>query len=105
MILYHRTTRQAAEQIQQQGFRDSTGSYLTSTQHSGVWLSNVPLDANDGAIGTHLFVLQSTLSDWELSEYEWVEDGKRYREFLVPAEVVNSRMTIASVEVEPLLEF
>ena len=27
--------------------------------------------------------------DEVLAEYEWVEDGKPYREFLIPAEIVN----------------
>ena len=43
MILYHRTTAANAEQILRDGFRDCVGFYGTTREHSGVWLSDVPL--------------------------------------------------------------
>jgi len=51
MIFYHRTTTQAAQQILKDGFRDATGAYLTTSEWTGVWLSDVPLDVNEGAVG------------------------------------------------------
>ena len=83
---YHRTTREAAELIVKDGFHDSTGYYLTSTQRTGVWLSDVPLDENEGAKGGIL--LEVSLSHdalKEMAKYEWVEHGKGYREWLIPA--------------------
>jgi hypothetical protein len=53
----------------------------------GVWLSNVPLDSNEGTKGEDLLTIE--IPDAVLAEYEWIEEGKPYREFLVPAELVN----------------
>jgi hypothetical protein len=89
MKLYHGTTPNAARKIQAEGFRDGTSDYLTSTKHTGVWLSDTPLDANEGATGGQ--VLEVCLpDDFDLSEWEWVEEGKPYREFMVPADRINS---------------
>ncbi len=54
MTFYHRTN--AAESILKEGFRDNNG--LVGAFHlgiEGVFLSNVPLDSNEGAEGTGLF--------------------------------------------------
>jgi hypothetical protein len=52
MILYHRTNQDAAAGILRDGFRDSTGRYLTDEDHTGVWLSDTPDAANvsDGVL-------------------------------------------------------
>jgi hypothetical protein len=33
----------------------------------------------------------------ELADYEWIEEGKIYREWLLPAELLNSSSTIEMV--------
>lgn len=86
MKLFHRTDH--ASSIVQHGFRDGTGYYMTSSLYSGVWLSDIPLDCNEGASGNELLVIE--IPEDELAEWEWVEEGKPYREFCVPAEVVNA---------------
>jgi len=86
---YHRTTTEAAGAILAGGFRDASGYYLTETEWIGVWVSNRPLDVNEGAIGDALLVVEIEAKFVE--PHEWVEDGKRYREFLVPAAVLNER--------------
>jgi hypothetical protein len=85
MLFYHRTP--AADAILGKGFKDSTGLYITSQPHTGVWLSDVPLDENEGAKGQ--VVLAIDIPERVLVPYEWVEDGKGYREFLAPAKLVN----------------
>lgn len=85
MKLYHKTF--AAESILAHGFKDSYGSYLTNEIWGGVWLSDRPLDDNEGADGDTLLSLE--IPDEVVEKYEWIEDGKPYREFLVPAETVN----------------
>lgn len=85
MRLYHRTD--AAHRILAEGFRDAEGPYLTDTTQRGVWLSNVPLDPNEGTTEGPLLTLD--IPEDVLADYEWVEEGKPYREFLVPAGVVN----------------
>ena len=59
MIVYHRTTQEAASSILADGFRDGEGTYLTSEIHRGVWVSDSPLDANEGASGCVLFTLET----------------------------------------------
>jgi hypothetical protein len=94
---YHRTSRKAAEAILNEGgFRDREGTYLTGRAWQGVWLSNVPLDANDGAEGDVL--LEVRIAARLVRPYEWVERGKPYREFLVPAALVNAQGTVRRVE-------
>jgi len=38
-VYYHRTAWANAEAILRVGFRDGTGTYMTSSKHSGVWIS------------------------------------------------------------------
>lgn len=60
-----------------------------------MWLSDVPLDANEGAFGDALLAVRFAAGDLaELTNYEWLEDGKPYREWLVPAALVNGRATV-----------
>ena len=85
MKLFHRTP--AAETILRVGFRDAAGYYLTDRLHEGVWLATVPLDANYGAQGTDL--LEVDIPEEDVAPHEWIEEGHPYREFLVPAAIVN----------------
>ncbi len=85
MLVYHTTP--SAVEILMGGFRDGCGTDSTSNVYQGVWLADHPLDANDGAEGDT--VLRMNISEDVVLEWERVEDGKSYREFLVPAEVVN----------------
>jgi len=85
MILYHRTYH--AEQILTDGFKDGTSDYLTDLTFTGVWLSDIPLDNSEGAKGDTL--LQLEIPEETMITYEWIEDDKPYREFLIPADVLN----------------
>jgi hypothetical protein len=40
MRVFHRTARDAAADIRNMGFYDSTGTYMTATEHTGVWVSD-----------------------------------------------------------------
>lgn len=98
MILYHRTSTEAATAILREGFRDATGRYMTDRLHSGVWLSDNPLDVNGGGRGGEaLLRISLKLSKKRLAEYEWVEEGKEYREWLIPSELVKG---VGTVELE-----
>jgi hypothetical protein len=87
MRCYHRTAK--ADAMLADGFKDGTGKYLTggAEEFSGVWFSNVPLDCNDGAEGDVVLVVN--LPARIFAKFEWVEDGKRHRESLIPATIVN----------------
>jgi hypothetical protein len=94
MIVYHRT--HAAAAILADGFRDGEDYYMTSKLHGGVWVSNVPLDVNEGADGDRLLTIE--VSEEAIADYEWVQDPSfGYREWLVPAELLN-RFPVVEVE-------
>jgi hypothetical protein len=97
IVLYHRTTAAAAQQIVREGFRDAEGYYLTDRLWRGVWLSDVPLDSSDFGgppDATTLLRVTVDLDEEALSEWEWVEEGKPYREWLAPAALVNAHGTV-----------
>lgn len=101
MILYHRTTPENAQSILRDGFLDRTGTYLTMEEHTGVWLSNVALDCADmGHLGEALLRVALDLSEEALGEYEWIEDEKTYREWLIPAQIINANSKIELLDEE-----
>ena len=97
MKLYHRTTTEAAAEILRYGFKDTDGDYLTANTYSGVWLSDIPLGETEGARGEVLFEVWLSLNEQEMAQFEWVEDGKPYREWLVPAALINAEGQISVV--------
>jgi hypothetical protein len=83
--------REAADAILKSGFRDGSGNYLTETVHTGVWLSDEPLDVNEGASGDVLLQVNIPPAlETEVLACGWVEEFKSYREFLVPAALLRS---------------
>ncbi len=99
MHVFHTTDGAAA--ILTDGFHDELGSYLPDQIYYGVWFADRPLDAHAGAHGDTVLVLD--IPEDVLTPYEWIngwgEPDLRspaavlathaYREFLVPAEIVN----------------
>jgi hypothetical protein len=86
MKTFHRTDDAAT--VLRDGFRDGEGTYGTGEWFSGVWLSNVPLDVNEGAKGDELIAVEVPADVF--TEYEWVQEPNfGYREALVPATIVN----------------
>jgi hypothetical protein len=92
LTLFHRTTQDAAMKILRDGFRNTTGRYLTDREWSGVWVSDRPLDNSEGASGEAL--LQIDIAEDRLAAFEWIEEGKPYREWLVPAAALNDAGTV-----------
>ncbi len=64
--LLHRTTEEAAKAILRDGFRDAEGTSGTGQMFKGVWLSDVPLDAIEGATGDVLLEVTLEISDKDL---------------------------------------
>ena len=92
MPLYHRTDH--AEAILRDGLEDAEGSYLMAgITLRGVWVSNRPLDINEGADGEDLPVV-TVPDDLDVDYYEVIEDGKPYREWCVPARVLNEQGSV-----------
>ena len=89
MIHYHRTTADGARAILSGGFRDATGYYLSRVETAGVWFSDRPIDADKGIKGKVLLRVVLPIGKCELRQYEWIEVGKPYREWQLPASLVN----------------
>ena len=71
---------------------------MTETEHTGVWLSSEVLDENEGARGDVVFTVE--VPSHEIEPFEWIEEGKPYREFLVPADVLNRLGKITRLSIE-----
>lgn len=93
MIVWHRTA--ASAEILARGFRDNRGFILagTSLELSGVFVSDRPLDANEGAKGRELLQIQLDATEAEIDQYEIKDPEGTYREWCVPAALLNERGT------------
>ena len=85
MKVYHRTPE--AEAILNDGFLDTTGTYMTVNEYTGVFVSDTPLDVNNGAAGMTTLVIK--VPEDILKQHEWIQEGLGYREFLIPASILN----------------
>lgn len=88
MDLYHRTY--AAEAIIRDGFHDGAGNSLRPDVVAGVFVSDQPLDERDGALGNVVLVV-SGVPEEAVARFEWLrpENMRSFREFVVPAAVLN----------------
>ena len=102
MICYH--TTDSAEAILRDGFRDATGSYMfAGTVHTGVWLGDSPMSLNEGAKGEQVHRVEFH-NDADLAASEVIEEHKGYREWCVPAEIINTRATVTLLSQEEVEE-
>jgi hypothetical protein len=96
--LYHSTTESAAAQIEREGFKDFVAHYGMSVRVKGVWISDRALDQNEGCKGEVVLRLTARIDLSRLARYEVREEGKLYREWCIPASVVNRSFSIARLE-------
>lgn len=96
MELFHVTSQQKARLIQRRNFMNGFGSYgVRSTKTSklktseGVFLADCILDSNEGLPIENPAIFVLNIPEEIIKEYEWHEDKKGYREWCVPAEIVN----------------
>ena len=102
MIVYHRTSAESADLILRDGLQDARDKYMTDREFEGVWISDRPLDANEGVWGDVLLRIDlSGLTADDLADFEWVEDGKPHREWLVPADLLNRSGKVIVAENDP----
>jgi hypothetical protein len=100
MVFYNTTTREDAEAILREGFRDGP-PYPELLDICGVWLSDIPLDCNEGAKGDVVLEVTVSLSAEDLSLFELIEEGKPYREWCVPAGRLNGVAGVRMVAKRP----
>ena len=93
-IFYHRTTVEGARSILESGFRNSSGYFLNNRIWNGVWLSSIPVDNEHCAAGDALLMVKVETDEHELARWEWTAEGRAYREWLIPANIINRCATI-----------
>ena len=92
MKLFHQTTAKNAKAILAKGFTDATGSFGTRERYTGVSLKNQPVAVNE--IDITLIEVELDLDEDALAAYERREKGRSYREWLVPAVLVNAHTNL-----------
>jgi hypothetical protein len=98
MRLYHRTTMANADLILREGFRDEEERHTSDFGDEGVWFSDQPEEAGECDFEEAVVAVDLDLPAKSLSSFEWAEvDETVYKEWLIPAALVNSRMTKARV--------
>jgi hypothetical protein len=104
MRLYHSTSVRAAEAIMRAGFRAATGAYgLGDGKLTGCFFADRAVSENEGARSSAAVVVDVAAGAMEsLADFELVEEGKPYREWCLPAALVNAwpRRVLAREEVE-----
>jgi len=90
MRLFHIANIANAEAILKDGFRDVMGYHYAGQEWTGVWVSSEPLDWSQRQYlneANTLFAIE--IPEDVISEFEWVEERKTIREWLVPASLLN----------------
>ena len=85
-LFYHRTTAANALYVKENGFSNSSGHFRGNRTWTGVWLSSRP--PADSA-GDTLLVVQLSIPDDELAQWEFTTEGGFCREWLIPANIIN----------------
>jgi hypothetical protein len=98
MLLYHNTFPESAAAVVATGFRDRVHFYMTPTRHRGVWFIDKPEFCPDPDDRRSIWLVVD-LPDEVVRRYEWVAEGSPYREFLIPAQIVNRYSRPTRVEV------
>jgi hypothetical protein len=97
-MFYHRTNAVGAREIIDSGFSNASGYFLNNRIWTGVWLSSIPVDGELDADGDSLLMVKLDIDERELSRWEWVAEGRPYREWLVPAAIINRCAAVEMVD-------
>ncbi len=89
MKVYHLTRAEYAAAIVRRGFRDGTGPFLTARQHNGVWVSDRALGIEAPLKLHKCACFEVDIPEALIKPREWIENERAYREFLIPAAVLN----------------
>ena len=93
MRLIHATNPLAAESILADGFRDGEKT-IGGMPIRDVFLSNRPLDPNEGTKGSTLLIVDIEIEMVEIEKFEILDESATYREFVLPAELIHARGTV-----------
>lgn len=104
LSFYHRTSAENARAIVESGFQNSIGYLFGNRAWTGVWLTSRPLDRKEGAETDTLLKVKVDVSERELGRWEWTGERRCFREWLIPAALINRRMSAEVVSQEAVSE-
>ena len=88
MKVYHITSRESVAAIEAHGFHDDTVPHLSALlRRAGVWVADVPLVLLSPLLDIACFEIE--VAEAVLAGNECRQEGRNYREFLVPAAALN----------------
>ena len=96
MYLYHRTSAAGVKDILQDGFLDTTGYFLRGHAFRGVWFSDDPFTPGERTVGDTVLCLD--IPEPIIAEYEWKDAWTPYREWLIPAALLNAYFVLELYE-------
>ncbi len=105
--LYHRTTIGDARSIVRNGFENQKWRFEHEEESSevkkalGVWLSDRPLDGEDGPPGDAILEVVMDASEESLELFQLDGAVWEAKLWIVPAEVVNARSKVRILQVDP----
>lgn len=105
--LYHRTTISDARAIVQNGFENQKWRFeheevISEVKNAlGVWLSDRPLDGEDGPPGDAMLEVVMDASEESLELFQLDGVVWEAKLWIVPAELVNARSTVRIFQVDP----
>lgn len=88
--LYHRTAKANAVLILRDGFLDREERYTSDFDTRGVWFSDQTRQEMDLGSGGSVMSIDLAMAQQDLAAFEWTEDETPYREWLIPARLVNA---------------
>ncbi len=96
LVLWHRTP--AAKEILADGWKDGGSDGMRSAMAkpelgAGVYVSNRPLDSDEGTKGKELLRVLLAATEEAIAEFEIIEEGKPYREWCLSAALLNQNAT------------
>ena len=57
----------------------TSGNYMIPDETVGVWLADMPLDANENTKGDTVLFVDLVLSEEQIAQFEWIEEGAQHR--------------------------
>jgi hypothetical protein len=97
METFHSTTLDVAGSIAEQGFPNVTAGPLTRAPGTGVWLTERPVMSGDG-LGRMDAWFEIAIDESLLLPFEWMEPGMAYRQWIVPADIINEHGLVRSLD-------
>src|SRR5262249_33292590 len=102
IVLWHRTHSENAAAILGHGSRETACPYGLDNNGTGVCFSDELLTPNEGENGDTVLRVTLDCTPEEIRQFEWIEEGKGFRKFLIPASFIVAYGSVARVRKDSL---